>query len=203
MNQKKNKLKQQSIHDYLELGHRIWFLEFEIGDFGVSIANLLELPQEIYDSRKKSFFWVFMKSFLQDCEISFIFRKWNPIDPNFDTIDLALIGSWETKKLAIPLWIWKDLLLGFEVIPADCFQILDSETLIWSQNISMSIEQSNSSRNTTSSQIVFTDDFFQGQKIYFKLEKNHIKITRYFNKVEFFDRIARTKIPEIDESDYK
>ncbi|MFX0014773.1 MAG: hypothetical protein ACFFB2_00765 [Promethearchaeota archaeon] len=199
MNQEKGKFKQHSIHDYLELGTRVWILEFEIGDFGASIAKLFELPQEIYDSRKKSFFWTFIKSFLQTCEIGFIIRQSNPRNSEYDTIELTLLGYWETKRYAIPLWILKDLLLGFEVISVDYFQILDSEPLIWNHRNFLTIDWNYSLKNTEPTRIVYDDELFQGQKIYFKLEGNHIKISRYFNEVEFFDRIARTIIPEIDE----
>ena len=137
MSTKKKKLKQLSIHEYLGLGHQAkkWFLEFEVGDFGASITNLLELPLNIYETRRKSFFLAFISSFLQKCEISFILRKLNLRDSKFDRIELALLGYWEKRQYAIPLWIMKDLLLGFEVIPNEYFEILDSEPLTWSYGI--------------------------------------------------------------------
>ena len=74
-----------------------------------------------------------MNSFLQKCAISFILRKPNLEDSKFDRIELALLGYWEKRQYAIPLWIMKDLLLGFDVISDDHFEILDSEPLTWSQ----------------------------------------------------------------------
>lgn len=199
----KKKLKQQSIHDYLGLGHRIWFLEFEVGDFGASIANLFELPLEVYKMRAKTFFWAFLQVFLQKVEISFILRQSIQKDSSFDRIDLALLGYWENNQFAIPLWIMKDLLLGFEVIPAEHFVILDSEPLTWSRPISITNKHIDSSRKEEFDIIILSDDFFQGQKIYFRLEGGHIVISQYLNELEFFDRIARTNIPEIDEPDEK
>lgn len=195
-------MKQLSIHDYLGLGYqaKVWFLEFEVGDFGASITNLLELPQEIYETRKKTFFLAFLNSFLQRCEISFILRKPNLVDSKFDQIELALLGYWEKRHYAIPLWIIKDLLLGFEVIPNEQFEILDSEPLTWSQG---KIEPKNQKDLCLgdSNLVILNDEFFQDQKIYFKLEGSTINVSRYFNELEFFDRIARAKIPEIDELD--
>ena len=115
----------QSIHDYMDFPHRIWTVEFEISDFGASLTSLLELPLQIYILDSKSFFWSFMKQFLQNCQISFILRKYDSAD---DCIELALIGFWETKQIAIPLWILNENLLGFEIITLN-FTILDSETL--------------------------------------------------------------------------
>ncbi len=195
----KNKLRQQSINDYLGLRHRAWFVEFEIGDFGASIANLFELPKGIYETRAKTFFWDFLKVFLLKSDIGFILRHPNPNDSNFDIVDLALIGCWDNKQFAIPLWIMKDLLLGFEVISAENFTILDSEPLNWSQTISVDSNKNNSSDDEKLDLFILSDDFFQGQKIYFKLEGGRIVVSKYFNELEFFDRIAKTTIPEIDE----
>ncbi|UCG89538.1 MAG: hypothetical protein JSU57_03435 [Candidatus Heimdallarchaeota archaeon] len=203
MSNKKKNLKQLSIHEYLDLGNHAkkWFLEFEVGDFGASITKLLELPQKIYDTRRKTFFLAFISSFFQRCEVSFILRKPNLFDSNFDRIDLALLGYWEKRQYAIPLWIMNDLLLGFEVISNEYFEILDSEPLTWFHGILSAKNQKNSSPITEANLVMLSDDFFQGQKIYFKLEGSTINVSRYFNELEFFDRIARAKIPEIDELD--
>ncbi|MFX0123126.1 MAG: hypothetical protein ACFFAE_05770 [Candidatus Hodarchaeota archaeon] len=203
LSQMMDNMNQQSIHEYLDLSHRAWFLEFDIRDFRASISDLLEFPQEIYETRIKTFFLTFISSFLQRCEIGFIHRKLNLSDSEFDSIDLALIGYWEKSQHAIPLWIMKDLLLGFEVIPNEHFEILDSEPLTWSQGISVTKNQRNASSLPESNLAIVNDDFFQGQKTYFKLEGNTINLSRYFNELEFFDRIARAKIPEIDELDDK
>jgi hypothetical protein len=199
---KKKKLKQLSIHDYLGLGHqsKIWFMEFAISDFDASLSKLLELPQEIYQTRKRTFFLAFMNSFLQRCEIGFILRN---LDSKVEQIELALLGYWEESYYAIPLWIMNDLLLGFEVIPYEQFKILDSELLTWPQRKNDITNQKLSLRSTESNLIILDDDFFQrqNQKIYFKLQGSTINLSRYFNELELFDRIARTKIPEIDELD--
>jgi hypothetical protein len=198
---KKKTMKQFSINDYLGLRYqaKVWFLEFEVDDFGASITKLLELPQEIYQARKKTFFLSFMNSFLQRCEISFILRKPTLDDSKFDRIELALLGHWEDSQFAIPLWIMKDLLLGFEIIPNEHFDVLDSEPLTWFQGkINFKTSKPNS---TESNFIILNDDFFQGHKIYFKLEGNTLNVSRYFNELDFFDRIARANIPEIDELD--
>ncbi|MFX1505140.1 MAG: hypothetical protein ACFFDC_03405 [Promethearchaeota archaeon] len=199
---RKKKMRQYSIHDYLGLGHqaKTWFLEFEVGDFGVSIAKLLQLPQEIYQSRKKTFFLAFMNYFLQTSEVSFILRKPSLDDPKFDRIELALLGSWEERQYAIPLWILKDLLLGFEVVSPKQFEILDSEPLTWFQQKTTTHKQK-ISLPSEPNLVILDDDFFQGEKIYFKLKGNNISVSRYFNEIEFFDRIARANIPEIDELD--
>ena len=185
---------QKSIHEYLDLSHRAWFLEFEMRDFGPSVIKLLELPQEIYQTRQKAFFLAFLNSFLQRCAISFILRKSNLKDSEFDRIELALLGYWEGRQYAIPLWILKDLLLGFDIIADSYFEILDSEPLAWSQGKNDAVNQ------RIPTELAFlTDDFFQGEKVYFKLEGSSISVTRYFNELELLDRIARAKIPEIDE----
>ncbi|MFX1516954.1 MAG: hypothetical protein ACFFC6_11625 [Promethearchaeota archaeon] len=189
------KKNQKSIHEYLDLSHRAWFCEFSLPDFGPSVTKLLELPQEIYQTRQKVFFLAFMNSFLQRCAISFILRKYNLEDSKFDRIELALLGYWEERQYAIPLWILKDLLLGFDVIADYYFEILDSEPLTWPQR-----KNDNQKISLTESSLAFlTDDFFQGEKVYFKLEGSSISVTRYFNELELLDRIARAKIPEIDE----
>lgn len=195
-------MKQFSIHDYLGLGHqtKTWFLEFEVGDFEASIAKLLQLPQEIYQSRKKTFFLAFMNSFLQSCEVSFILRKPSLDDPKFDRIELALLGSWEEKQHAIPLWTLKDILLGFEVISSEKFEILDSEPLTWLHQKTPTSKHKHFPPSEPDL-VILDDNFFQGEKIYFKLEGGTISVSRYFNELEFFDRIARASIPEIDEFD--
>lgn len=195
----KKKSELQSIHDYLGLGHRGWYVEFEIGDFRTSLTSLLEIPQEIYKKQAKDFFWSFIQLFLQKCEISFILRQPCPADSRSDRVDLALLGYWENKRFAIPLWIINDLFLGFEIVPAENFTILDSEPIIWSQLVSMRERVVNSLYNDNSSYIFLNDGIFQGQKIYFKLEGGQIVVSKYYNELKFFERIAQTDIPEIDE----
>ncbi|MHA2244295.1 MAG: hypothetical protein ACXADY_04960 [Candidatus Hodarchaeales archaeon] len=194
----KKQQNQESINDYLDLRHQIWFVEFEIGDFGASVANLLELPQEIYDLRIKENFWAFLRLFLQKCEISFILRPSYLNKSNPDRVELALLGYWENKQFAIPLWIMKDLLLGFEIISLDNFIILDSKSLNWSPPVSL--ENNKIYSQYKNLDLVFlSDDIFQGQKIFFKLEKSQINVSKYFDEYKFFNRISNTHLPKSDE----
>ena len=91
--------------------------------------------------RIKENFWAFLRLFLQNCKISFILRPFYLKKSNPDRVELALLGCWENKQFAIPLWIMKDLLLGFEIISSDNFIILDSEPLNWSPPVSLENEK--------------------------------------------------------------
>ncbi|MFX0205935.1 MAG: hypothetical protein ACFFDT_08100 [Candidatus Hodarchaeota archaeon] len=193
----RDKLLQQSINDYLDLTNKVWLVEFEVTDFGASLSKILELPLTIYKENVKAHFWAFLKVFLQKCEIGFILKQSIIKSSNLGTINLALIGYWEEKQYAIPLWILKDILLGFEIIASDSFLILDSEPHYWSQPILISNKIKPIDEN--SSLILFSEDIFIGQKIYFKLDKGQIFVSDYFNELEFFKRIAQTEIPDLDE----
>lgn len=193
----RNKLLQQSINDYLDLTNKVWLVEFEATDFGASLSKILELPLTIYKKNVKTHFWAFLKVFLQKCEIGFILKQSINDNPGLGTINLALIGYWEEKQYAIPLWILKDILLGFEIIKSNSFLILDSRTHTWAQSILIS--NNNKSIDENSSLILLNEDFFIGQKIYLKLDKGQIFVSDYFNELEFFKRIAQTEIPNLDE----
>ncbi|MFX0050170.1 MAG: hypothetical protein ACFFAJ_06305 [Candidatus Hodarchaeota archaeon] len=193
----RNKLLQQSINDYLDLTNKIWFVEFEVTDFGASLSKILELPLAIYNKNVKAHFWAFLKVFLQKCEIGFILKQSINDNPGLETINLALIGYWEEKQYAIPLWILKDILFGFEIITTDSFLILDSELQYWTQPTLIS--NNNKLKDENSSLVLLGEDFFIGQKIYLKLDKGQIYVSDYFNDLEFFKRIAQTEIPELDE----
>lgn len=197
MKKKKKKLLQASINDYLDLAHKAWFMEFEVCDFGASITNLLELPLSIFEMNAKAHFWAFIKLFLQKCEIGFIFEHPKKELPGTDIINLALIGLWQGEQFAIPLWILKDLLIGFEVITPDTFTVLDSEPLSWVLP-NLVNRESIQFRNNNVGVVLFGKDIFQGQKIFFRLDKRQISICEYFNELEFFTRIAQTEIPELD-----
>ncbi len=185
----------QSIHDYLDFPHRIWTVEFDISDFGASLTSLLELPLQIYSMDCKTFFWSFMKQFLQNCQISFILRKYDSVD---ECIELALIGFWENQQIAIPLWILNENLLGFEIITLN-FTILDSETLFWNSP-SLSSNQSMLSLINNEKEVILAEDIFENNKIYFKISNAEITLSD-FNELEFFERIAQTIIPELDENE--
>ncbi|MFX0171148.1 MAG: hypothetical protein ACFE9L_04450 [Candidatus Hodarchaeota archaeon] len=193
----RNKLLQQSINDYLDLANKAWFVEFEVTDFGASLSKILELPLTIYKRNVKAHFWAFLKIFLQRCEIGFILK--HPIDNNSDigAINLALIGYWEKKQYAIPLWILKDILLGFEIINSDSFFILDSEPHIWSQPTL--IDNKNKPLDENFNLILLSEDFFIDQKIYLKLDRGQIFVSDYFDELEFFKQVAQTEIPDLDE----
>jgi hypothetical protein len=194
----RHQTKQNSINEFLDLGQRAWFVELEIGDFGASIANLLELPQVIFEQRPKVNFWAFLQLFLQNCDISFILRQPYLDSPDSERIELALLGYWNDKHLAIPLWIIKNLLMGFEIITEEQYIILDSEPLNWSPYV-LHNKWWSSSRNSNKYCIYLTDDIFQGHKIYFKIEKGRIEVSNYFDEVKFFSRIAMTSLPQSDE----
>ncbi|MCK4847917.1 MAG: hypothetical protein KAT16_02720, partial [Candidatus Heimdallarchaeota archaeon] len=95
----------QSIHNYLDLHHRPWFVELEVKDFGASISSLLDLPISVYNTQAKDFFLAFIDEFLKKCSISFVLR-------DIGHIDLAITGYWKMKRIAIPLWIMNDTLIG-------------------------------------------------------------------------------------------
>ncbi|MFX0085007.1 MAG: hypothetical protein ACFFAU_04970 [Candidatus Hodarchaeota archaeon] len=189
---------QQSIHDFLELPHRAWLLEFEINDFGASLSSILELPQKIYKKDNKRIFWSFIKEFLSQCSISFILRKYTSPKNIHDNIELALIGYWEKIQMAIPLWILNDLLLGFEIISTEEYCILDSEPLKW-DFLGQYKQYRISSQNSQSTFVFSDDELFKDNKMFFKISDSKISISEYFNELEFFERIAQTIIPELDE----
>ena len=197
MKKKKNQIHQRSINNYLNLSYRTWIIELEIGDFGASIANLLELPLKIYESNAKAHFWTFLQIFLRKCEIGFILKQSKGRFSSSDTINLALIGYWEDKRYAIPLWFLNELLLGFEIIHTDECSILDSEPL--SCNLETNFYTNEISKLDKIPEILlFEDDLFQGKKIFLKINKGNISVSEYFDELGFLERIAQTEIPEID-----
>jgi len=186
--------KTQSIHNYLDLFHRPWHVEFEVKDFGASISSLFELPISVYNNQAKDFFLAFIDKVLHKCSISFILR-----DPGH--IDLAITGYWKMNKIAIPLWIMNDTLIGFEIIPEDSqYQILDSFPLHWTNPV---IQQTSNivPRSETNEKIILDSDIFCGDTIYLKIEQNIIMIANIdaLNDLKFFERIASVVIPEIDD----
>lgn len=187
----------QSIHKYLNLFHRPWYVEFMYEDVGASLTSLLELPISIYNHQAKDFFLRFLDTFLQKCCISFILR-----DPcNLCYIDLALTGFWNLKKIAIPLWILNDTLIGFEIIQGEgLFQILDSFPLYWQTPVTQQTTEILTGPETKET-IVLEDDVFCGNSIYLKIEQNSIMIanTNPQDDLKFFERIASAIIPEIDD----
>ncbi|MFX0182596.1 MAG: hypothetical protein ACFE95_05885 [Candidatus Hodarchaeota archaeon] len=194
----RNQLHQQSINDYLDLANKAWLVEFEATDFGASLSKILELPPRIYNANVKSHFWAFLKIFLQKCEISFILRYSTKPFSGSEVIHLGLIGYWDGKQYAIPLWIFKDMLLGFELVTSN-FMILDSEPLTWSVPALITKETNPLVKNP--SHVILKDDIFVNQKIYFTLDKGQISIADYSGEFEFFERIAQTKIPEYELED--
>ena len=187
----------QSIHKYLNLFHRPWYVEFSCEDFGASLSSLLELPISIFNHQTKDFFLRFLDTFLQKCRISFILR-----DPcNLCYIDLALTGFWNLKKIAIPLWILNDTLIGFEIIQGEGqYQILDSFPLYWQTPVTQQTTEILTGPEKKEI-LILEDDVFCGNSIYLKIEQKSIMIANInpYDDLKFFERIASAVIPEIDE----
>lgn len=190
-------LNQQCINAFLELKQRVWFVELEIDDFGIKIANLLDLPQEVYEKNVKIHFWAFLRIFLRKSKIGFILNQSN-ICKNY-SFDLALIGKLDNNEYAIPLWIVNDQLLGFEIIESKNYSIIDSELLRWVPVVS----RKDDLKNEKTSLIMICEDIFLKNKIYLKIVQRTISVSNYSNDHEFFNRIADTFIPELDEKLYK
>lgn len=188
MLQLSNQLKPKSIANYLDLEQCIWYVELEVADFKAIIAELLELPQNIYELKPNEFFWAFLKHFLEQPSIGFILR------PNPPRVDLALLGYWQNKRFAIPLWIIRDLLLGFEVISSEFFSILDSEPIRWS-----SFKKLDSISQDDRVELIQEENLLYGKKIFLKIEKSKISVTESPKAFEFLFRIAQTDLLDQEE----
>jgi hypothetical protein len=171
-------------------------VEFSCEDFGASLSSLLELPISIFNHQAKDFFLGFLDTFLQKCSISFILRD----SSNPCHIDLALTGFWNKEKIAIPLWILNDTLIGFEIILGEGHQILDSFPLYWQTPVTQQTTEILTGPETKEN-IVLEDDAFCGNSIYLKIEQKVIMIVNInpYDDLKFFERIASAVIPEIDE----
>ena len=193
---KKDCLKTQSIHNYLELLHRQWYVELDVRDFRASISSLLQLPIPVYDNQARDFFLTFLNNLLLKCSICFIQRETGHID-------LALIGNWNTQQLAIPLWIINDELMGFDFLPInEKYEILDSFPLIWKNPIE-EITTNPQTRTIKTESFVIDNDLFISNTVNLRIEMNSIVIanTNPIDELKFFERIASTIIPEIDDED--
>ena len=196
MDSTKKPVIQHSIQDYLKLTDQSWVVEFEIFDFGASLTSFLELPPIIYAMNPKAHFWAFMRSFLMNCEIGFIQR---PIRASSDDyIEMALVGWCNKEQVAIPLWILHERLLGFEVISFPEFDILDSLPLNW---ITKTLPDQSDQLfiPTTREEIMFQDDIFMKHKLFLRIVKKNIFLSTEIDEHEFFQRIAETDIPELDD----
>ncbi|WP_455463170.1 hypothetical protein [Candidatus Hodarchaeum mangrovi] len=187
--------KQDSIQEFLDLNHKIWIVEFDSTDFISSLPQILEIPSKIFRQKAIEYLWTFLQKFLQNSTIAFILRSDDSTKDNLASqVDLALIGYWNNKYYGIPLWIMQDLLLGFEIIEEEKFIILDKESLFF-------IDSSNdykTSFNDNETLIIVEENIFKKQKMFLEINNKNILITEYFNELDFFERIARTVIPEID-----
>jgi len=184
---------QQSIHDYLSLTDRSWVVEFEVFDFGASLTSCLELPPLIYAMSPKAHFWAFMHVFLQTCEISFIERR--SLSENH--VEMALVGLWNFNLVAIPLWILHKRLLGFEVIQSREFEIIDSIPLKWSRTIhQLDFEPIQPMEHL---EYIFENDIYINNRLYLRVDNKRIFISEEIDEQEFFERIAKTDIPELDD----
>lgn len=187
--------KQDSIQEFLDLNHKIWIVEFDSTDFISSLPQILEIPSKIFRQKAIEYLWTFLQKFLQNLAIAFILRSDDSTKDNLASqVDLALIGYWNNKYYGIPLWIMQDLLLGFEIIEEEKFIILDKESLFF-------IDSSNdykTSFNDNETLIIVEENIFKKQKMFLEINNKNILITEYFNEIDFFERIASTVIPEID-----
>ncbi|MHA1994596.1 MAG: hypothetical protein ACW97Z_08660 [Candidatus Hodarchaeales archaeon] len=179
-----------SIRDYLKLDLHSWMVEFDVSDFGASLSTLFELPLPIYLSQAKDFFWKFIIHFFQDCSISFIQRD------HQDSINLALIGHWKNKKLAIPLWIMNDTLIGFEILPDGIYSVLDSFSLNFESPFN---HLTPNAKNKDF--LVFDNEVYYGNTLYLKIINDSLILSDFhqIDELAFFKRIASTVLPEIDE----
>ena len=119
-------------------------------------------------------------------------------------IDLAIIGHWDNKECAIPLWIMNDILIGFEILSDDHYIIIDTSPLNW-QSPSLPKWELNYPEDDNAETYVLNTDLFQNNTLYLKIAGGNLFVSD-FNKNEelkFFERIASTIIPEIDEIDFE
>jgi hypothetical protein len=207
----KKKVSNKSIQEYLHLYERAWFVEFDLSDFGhlsdsgASLSTLFELPPSIYHSQAKAFFWTFIDQFLQRSAIGFILNNKSSGNIVQETkIDLAIIGHWNNKEYAIPLWIMNDILIGFEILSKEYFAIIDAFSLNWQSPSYPGGSLKNSDDDKTEI-YVLNSDLFQNNILYLKIAGGNIFVSD-FNKNEelkFFERIASTIIPELDDINFE
>jgi hypothetical protein len=192
MGPKKNTVKAYSIHDYLNLDIYSWFVEFDVRDFGASLSSLLELPLPIYLSQARDFFWKFLSKFAVNCSIAFILRN------DQDSVDLALLGIWDDRQLAIPLWIVNDTLIGFEIITSLDFSVLDSSPL----KFESPFDQFTTIR-LHEEFYTLNSDVSISSVLHFRISDNCIHLSDYQQDYDlaFFEKIASTSIPELDKTD--
>ncbi|MHA1214730.1 MAG: hypothetical protein ACTSPG_05500 [Candidatus Hodarchaeales archaeon] len=193
----KKNTRQVSINEFLNLNNRSWIIELDAQDFTSTLSKLMDIPLEIYKQNLKAFFLQFLRYFLQEASIAFILRHYEgdkiTSEPH---IDLAITGHWEKKNIAIPLWIMRDLLMGFEVLKNEDFSIIDSEILT-NQSFYGEINTLNPSNHNI--MVVLEDEIFQGSKLCLEINNGDIYFSKYFNDTLFLERIANTTIPELDE----
>ncbi len=187
-----------TIQDYLELFDKAWMVEFDVNDFGASLSALLELPIQIYSSQAHDFFLKFIDELLRSASISFVKRKLKISDKM--NIELALVGNWNNIQLAIPLWILNDVLFGFEIISEEEYEILDSFQLKWIYSDFCRNRQ----QRISDKEICFStlsNSLFNKNTIYFGIHHSTISIANhnFSSELAFFERIANTFIPEIDD----
>jgi len=201
----KKKMINKSIQEFLHLFERFWFVEFELSDFGASLCALFELPSSIYHSQVKAFFWAFIDQFLQRSAIGFILNNKLSGDLNQEPkIDLAFIGYWENQEFAIPLWIMSDILVGFEILSEDQYSVLDAFPLSW-QSPFLPKWKINTPKENNAEIYVLNGEVFQDETLYLKITGGNVFISdfNWIDELKFFERIASTIIPEIDDIDFE
>ena len=189
------KNRQESIQEFLDLNQKIWIVEFDAVDFKSTLPQLFEIPESIFHQNAIEYLWTFLQEFLQNSSIAFILRSGCSVKDNLASqVDLALVGYWDNYNYAIPLWTLQDLLLGFEIIEKKNFVILDEEPLLFIDRLN----KNQLSFKDNKTYIIFEENVFRKEKIFLEINNKNIFITEYFNELDFFERVARTSIPEID-----
>ena len=93
-----------------------------------------------------------------------------------------------------------DILIGFEIISSDFYHILDSSPLQWHSPYLFD-QGSNTFTNDSDDVYVINSNIFTGTNLYIKIAYGNIFISNFNqeDEINFFERIASTVIPEIDE----
>lgn len=178
--------------DHLDLRHHTWQLEMDVHDFDEDqIANILSLPITIFKNNQLEFFWNLLQQVLINCSLSLIQKTSSISAP-----EMALVGTVNRKRVAIPLWILKEsTLLGFEVLSEDQFSEEKQTPLAWvDAPIQISVP------HTEPGILTVSGDLFFGNKIFLTIQRDQISVASdLMTEMELFSRITQTEIPELDQ----
>jgi hypothetical protein len=181
------------LHDYLNLRHRTWKLELDVRDFDpIQVSDILALPLKIYQGSIKTFFWQFLECMLSNCTFSFVKRS--------EGKEMALVGSVNKKKYAIPLWKLTDSdLIGFEIVEEPQFLEENPTNLIW---VNHSPDTSSTNHFSEPEVVIMSEGIFFGDKIFLSIHNTQITLdTDLMSELDLFTRIIKTEMPELDEID--